>query len=132
MFYQTRRSELELIYLSNYCNCSRFKRPGHCIALHCIAWHGMAWHRDPRRVMILPINGPWAHLASSRCAGPRQKEAHDSVSQTNAHSCVESTRISLDRCSLKRDEVQWELLCSANPRTTSRMERHQALKPLDS
>jgi hypothetical protein len=29
LFCQTRRSELELICLASYCNCSRFRRPGY-------------------------------------------------------------------------------------------------------
>jgi hypothetical protein len=72
--------------------------------------------------MVLPINRPWAHLASSRCAGPRQGETSDLAHQTDTHCCVESTWIPLDRYSLKRDEIRWELLCYADPRVTSRME----------
>jgi hypothetical protein len=72
--------------------------------------------------MILLINRPWPHLVCSRCAGPWQGKAHDSVSQTDIHSYMESIWVPLSRCSLKMDEVQWELLYSANPRATSRME----------
>jgi hypothetical protein len=88
--------------------------------------NSMAWRRDPRRVIVLFINRPWAHLDSSRCAGPRQGEAYDSVSQTNVHSCVKSIWVRLSRCFPKRDEIQWNLPCYTNPWAISQMEKRSS------
>jgi hypothetical protein len=47
---------------------------------------------------------------------------HDSVFQAGAQGYVECTWVLLGRSSPKRDEIQWESLCYANPCATSRME----------